>query len=297
MYLCYIDESGIPMVPGDTSHYVLAGLSIPIWHWKDCDREILEIKQKYSLSDSEIHAGWISRKYHEQEKISDFREQTLSLRRSKVESLRKTRLLQLQKTGNVKQLRRVKKNYRKTVGYIHLTYDERKSFLMEVAECVSRWGFARLFAECVDKIYFDPSRSTQSVDEQAFEQVVSRYEHYLRNISSGSDNKCFGLLIHDYNESVSKRHTILMKQFHQVGTLWTAVENIIETPLFVDSQLTSMVQIADLCSYSLRRYLENDESELFNCVFKRADRKGEIVVGVRHFTQSGCECKICQAHI
>jgi hypothetical protein len=33
MYLCYIDESGTPESSGNTSHFVLAGISIPIWHW------------------------------------------------------------------------------------------------------------------------------------------------------------------------------------------------------------------------------------------------------------------------
>ena len=40
MYLCYIDESGTPDIPGNTSHYVLAGLSVPISYWKSCDKEI-----------------------------------------------------------------------------------------------------------------------------------------------------------------------------------------------------------------------------------------------------------------
>ena len=90
-----------------------------------------------------------------------------------------------------------------------------------------------------------------SVHEQAFEQVVSRFEHYLRN--SQSD---YGLLIHDNNDTVAKKHTELMRTFLRKGTLWTQIEHIIETPMFVDSQLNSMVQLADLCAYSIRRYIE-----------------------------------------
>lgn len=71
---------------------------------------------------------------------------------------------------------------------------------------------------------------------------------------------------------------------------------IIETPLFVDSQLTSMVQIADLWSYALRRYFENGEDELLDTLFVRADRKGAIVVGVRHYSDLACGCKVCLAH-
>ncbi len=72
MYLCYIDESGTSEIPGNTSHFILAGLSIPDWHWKDCDREIQRIKSRYGIEQSEIHVAWILRPYLEQTKIADF---------------------------------------------------------------------------------------------------------------------------------------------------------------------------------------------------------------------------------
>lgn len=295
MYLLYIDESGTSDIPGNTSHFVLAGLSVPIWHWKDCDREIFAIKRKYLLENQEIHTAWILRNYIEQSRIPNFSSLESSKRRYEVEKKRKSELIRLQRSGNSRQYRQTKKNYKKTSGYVHLTRIERKQLIAEIASCVSNWGFARLFAECIDKIHFDPSRCLQDIDSQAFEQIVSRFEKYLENIG-GYQAGCFGLLIHDNNETVARKHTKLMKSFYRKGTLWTTVKNIIETPLFVDSELTSLVQIADLCSYSLRRYLENGESELFNHIFNRADRKGEIVVGVRHFTDPSCSCAICQHH-
>lgn len=154
----------------------------------------------------------------------------------------------------------------------------------------------RLFAECVDKAFYDPIRCQKSIDEQSFEQVVSRFQQCLRVPAIFSKKDNLGMLIHDNNETVAKKHTLLMKKFHSGGTLWTKLDNIIETPLFVNSELTGMVQIADLCAYSLRRYLENQEEELFDLVFKRADRNRDRVVGVRHFTNSSCACKICIAH-
>jgi len=195
-----------------------------------------------------------------------------------------------------KAYKQTKKNYRQTENYIHLTRDERRAFILEIADRVSRWGFARLFAECIDKIHFDPLRSPRTVDEQAFEQVVSRFEQYVHAVASGPTNKGYGLLIHDNNRTVEQKHTAMMKRFHQIGTFWTQIDHIIETPLFVDSQLTGMVQIADLCSYSLRRYLENDEHKLFDKVFQRADRRGTVSVGIRHFTDDTCTCKICAGH-
>jgi len=295
MFLCYIDESGTSGIPGNTSHFILAGISVPIWHWKDCDRGISAIKKKYALEDSEIHTAWILRKYHEQSVVNNFDTLSHTRRRSEVDKLRKRELLRLQRSKNSKLYKQTKKNYSKTDDYIHLTFDERQKFIHEIAECVSNWGFARLFAECIDKIHFDPRRSHQNIDEQSFEQLVSRFEQYLEN-TGDPQKKNYGLLIHDNNHTVAHKHTELMKSFHKKGTLWTDLKNIIETPLFVDSELTSLIQIADLCSYAIRRYLENGEHELFDYVFKRADRKGNTVVGIRHFSDSNCTCRICTSH-
>jgi hypothetical protein len=204
-------------------------------------------------------------------------------------------LYRLQRTNNKKHYLQTKKTYAQTKDFVHLTYDERRNFVREIARHISQWGYTRLFAECIDKVYFDPIKAGKTIDEQCFEQIVSRFEYYLKAIEA-SDPNCCGLLIHDNNQTVARKHTILMRKYHKIGTMWTRVTKIIETPLFVDSQLTSMVQIADLCAYAIRRYLENGEEELFNLVFMRADRRDGAIVGVRHFTKPGCGCKICAQH-
>lgn len=141
-----------------------------------------------------------------------------------------------------------------------LTYAERAAVVREVADRIGGWGFARLFAECIDKVHFDPIRSARTVAEQAFEQVISRFQRYLTNTEQVGGHRNHGLLVHDNNKSVARKHTDLMRHFHEQGTLWTAVDRIIETPLFVDSRLTRMVQIVDLCSVALRKFCENGES-------------------------------------
>lgn len=298
MYICYIDESGTPQVPGNTSHYILAGLSVPIWHWRTCEDEISAIKRRYALESAEIHTGWIMRRYQEQIRIPNFESMNHTQRRSEVERLRRSEILRLQSSQHRTLFKQTVKTYRKTKPYIHLTYTERLRFIRDIATAISGWGFARLFAECIDKVHFDPARTTFTPDEQAFEQLVSRFERYLNNISqpSGQQQTSYGLLIHDNNETVAKKHTALMKAFHNRGTLWTGIQHIIETPLFVNSELTGMIQIADLCAYVLRRYLENQEDELFRLIFQRADRSGSLTVGVRHFTAAGCSCGICSTH-
>lgn len=304
MYLCYIDESGTPEVPGNTSHFVLAGLALPIWRWNDADRQISAIMSRYDLADAELHTAWLLRPYLEQRQIPGFDHMGRPARRSAVERARNTHLLKLQQTNRHKAYQQARKNYNHTKDYIHLTYDERVKVLHEVADCVASWGYARLFAECINKLHFDPRRTARTIEEQAFEQVVSRFERYLTNTSAGAPEKVYGLLIHDNNQTVERKHTRLMRHFHVHGTPWTPLDHIIETPLFVNSSLTSMVQMADLCAYALRRFVENQETALFDRIFQRADRAGVsssrpegYTVGIRHFAGLACRCQICVSHV
>jgi len=294
MFLCYVDESGTPEIPGTTSHFILAGLSIPVERWRDCDAAWNEIKRHYDLADAEVHVAWLMRAYREQEQIPGFADMDRTRRRAMVNSQRTTTLHHLLAARNPKLYRQTKKNYAQTAAYTHLTRTERMALVQELATCVAGWRYARLFAECVDKAHFAAQVRGKTVDEQAFEQIVSRFEQFLQNM--GRPNTRHGLLIHDNNQTVAHRHTELMKRFHASGTLWTGIHSLIETPLFVDSQLTGMIQVADLCGYALRRYLENNEALLFDQVFQRADRIGPTVVGVRHFTKLTCTCNICAGH-
>ena len=264
---------------------------MPDEFWRSHHAQLEQIKGNYGLQNAEIHVAWMMRPYLEQQQISGFESMSATRRRSEVTKKRNAELLRLQKANNNKTYKQIRKNYKKSDAYVHLTLDERRQVVTDIAELISDWGVARLFAECIDKLHFDPTLTNYTVHEQAFEQVVSRFELFLQNTQSG-----YGLLIHDNNQTVAKRHTELMKTFLRKGTLWTQIEHVIETPMFVDSQLTSMVQLADLCAYSIRRYLENSETTLFDLVFKRADRVGDTSVGVRHFTSPGCSCEICASH-
>src|SRR4051812_23787282 len=102
MYLCYIDESGTSDVPGNTSHFVLAGISVPIAQWRNADREISLALSRYGLENEELHTAWLARKYLEQSKIPNFQALDWNDRRAAVTRYRTTELLRLQKLPNSK---------------------------------------------------------------------------------------------------------------------------------------------------------------------------------------------------
>ncbi len=88
-----------------------------------------------------------------------------------------------------------------------------------------------------------------------------------------------------------------MEYFHESGTLYRDIKHIIETPFFVDSELTNMVQVADVCAYAFRRFFEKGETDLFDRIYSRIDRRGNTVVGARHYVEGRrCTCRLCRDH-
>lgn len=294
MHLCYIDESGVPEVGRGTSHFVLLGLSIEAWDWGRQDHAVAVVKRKFELADAEIHTGWMTRRYLEQEKIPNFQDLSWNDRRSQVRQERSAQLIKVDALKGSNAARELRKGYRKTDPYIHLTLDERKSFLREIADQIGGWGNTRLFCHSIDKTSFASGPPTIPPREEAFTHVVSRFQRYLQDIGGP---QTIGLLAHDHDDTSAGRITQLMRQFHASGTMWTTITRIIETPFFVDSRLTVGVQLADLCAYATRRYCEKGEEDLFNRIWPRFHRVGTRVVGIRHYVGSKvCTCRICSEH-
>jgi hypothetical protein len=150
MYSCYLDESGTPE-PGGTSHFVLVGFAIPSAQWKQLENQISGIKAGYGLRDEEIHTTWMTRRYLEHEAIRGFDHLGHDDRRQQAQTLRDKHFLPVAATGNNKQLKAAKLNYRKTSPYTHLTRIERLEVLRKLADCLGNWSEARFFAEVVDK--------------------------------------------------------------------------------------------------------------------------------------------------
>ncbi|HEX9093635.1 MAG TPA: DUF3800 domain-containing protein [Coriobacteriia bacterium] len=174
--------------------------------------------------------------------------------------------------------------------YLHLTRAERRECLDDLARTIGACPDVRIFADAICKADF-PAGSARTPYEEAFEQVLTRFEACLARIGAT------GIVVHDNNSTAAPRLTGLARKFHQDGTLYRQIPHIVETPLFVDSSLTSMIQMADICAFALRRLMENDESRIWDIVEPRVDQVHGTNVGVRHYTgRRACDCRICVAH-
>lgn len=290
MYFLYIDESGT----ANTTHFVLSGIAIQSNKWIEKTYQVSQIKKKYRISGKELHSAWMMRRYLEQERIDGFEELDDINRKNAVLKQRKATLLSVSAQSGKKKLLSTKKNFKKTFSYVHLTREERINCLQELADLIGSWYDCRLFAEAVDRSHYDLK---DPIFDNSFKYLVARFDAFLENFS-GTQYNYHGILIQDNNETMATQLTAMMRKFHKTGTLWNPETRIIETPLFVNSELTGMIQLADLIAYCTRRFFENGETDLFNRIYPRFDRKPRgAVVGIRHYTGAfNCKCKVCQDH-
>ena len=192
-------------------------------------------------------------------------------------------------SGNRQKIKSYRKEARLIDPYLHLTRNERIACLEELARQVASWIDVRIFADAISKADFTNSHVTPC--EIAFEQVLARFQAFL-SFKHGT-----GIVVHDKNDTVAPRLTKLARQFHSTGTLFRQIPDIVETPLFIDSSMTSMIQMADLCACALRRLLENSESRFWDILESRVDRIADKLVGVRHYNgRRQCACRVCTAH-
>lgn len=291
--IAYIDESGTPELSGSTSHFVLLAVALDAQTWKSRDQAIAAIKGRYGVGEAELHAGWMARKYAEQELVPGFAHMSWSDRIHHARQRRDDLLLKRAALRGTQSVRELRKNFAKTAAFLHLTHSERRELLRSVLSEVSSWSDCVLFAECTDKSAFGGRHPATPPFEEAFTQVVTRFHYFLNHEND------YGMLVQDRNDTVAKRLTELMRRFHAAGNRYTSqIPRLIETPLFVDSTLTSMVQVADLCAYALRRYFENGETELFDLVYPKIRRHGGRCVGGRHYRGRNrqCDCRMCADH-
>lgn len=218
-------------------------------------------------------------------KVQGFDKMDRATRREEILAVRLSTLNALSLKGKAEIKKDKIKYFRKTDRYIHLTFAERQALLKELANIVGAWDDSRVFFEAIKKDKYTRSRvSAGGMYEDCFQQVVTRYQAFLENRGNFEGKNLLGLLVSDNNESINRKLTGLMRKFHSSGTFWRGIDKVIETPLFVDSKLTSMIQVADLIAYAVRRFFDNNDAELIDAISARFDRVKGKVVGVRHFT-------------
>lgn len=144
---------------------------------------------------------------------------------------------------------------------------EARSLILS-ALCATRHVMdSRLFGVVINK---QRCPKAEHPAEYAFEQLCSRFDHYLSRREKEGDRHS-GILVLD--ESTRKtRLQELSVQFRRDGNRWgERLRHFAEVPLFVDSKATRLVQYADLVCYALWRKYEHNDSEFFDIIRDQFD--------------------------
>ncbi len=131
--------------------------------------------------------------------------------------------------------------------------------------------------------------------ELAFEELCSRFDLQLkRRYASGDKQR--GLIILDKSSHETSLQK-LAKDFRLLGTRWGVLRNLAEIPLFVDSQASRAVQLADHVAYAVfRRYHAGDTSYL-DLILHKFDAVDGRLHGLVHkqATNQNCMCPACMS--
>lgn len=129
--------------------------------------------------------------------------------------------------------------------------------------------------------------------ELAFEDLCSRFDMYLNRLK-GTGDRQRGILILDEttHETTLQR---MAREFRTLGTRWGVVRNLAETPLFVDSQASRLVQLADNVAYAVFRRYNSCDAQYFDIIAPKFDSFEGVVHGLSHKQQTDptCMCVAC----
>jgi hypothetical protein len=275
--------------------------------WFALNQRIQTLKNRYCPTGHtfELHVKQFAVEIREQDQIPDFENMSWTERQFQVLQIRQNRI---DKAPNQQEKTRLAAKYRKTAPFIHLTRAERSRLLGDALDLVGGHDGIHLFAEAIAKNH--PAVVAQHVDpvQQAFTQMVSRFDAFLqrrhrwklaRTSRASMDN---GLLVLDEDHSTESDLRNRFDAFREYGHPWGQLRHVIDVPFFASSQQLGGLQLADVCVYALRRYLDTDaipdshEEYNFLRVFHRFDRENAGKLhGLRHFVPAGsCNCLICR---
>lgn len=148
---------------------------------------------------------------------------------------------------------------------------------------------ARVFACAIHK----PSFPGQDLMELAFEDLCSRFNLYLRRLQAQGDRQC-GLIILDESAHETSLQR-MARDFRTLGTQWGVIRNLADTPLFVDSRASRVVQLADHVAYAVFRRYNAHDAQYFDIMASKIDSADGVIHGLAHkqTVDPHCMCIAC----
>ncbi|MGH9343064.1 MAG: DUF3800 domain-containing protein [Terriglobia bacterium] len=133
----------------------------------------------------------------------------------------------------------------------------------------------RLFAVALCKQNF----SGRDIAQEAFTQICSRFDLFLRRLYQTNADPQRGLIIFD-KMSIEARIQTLARYFKYSGHLYGTTHNYAEVPVFLDSKASRLIQLSDLIAFAIFRHFEHNDSQYFEIIKDCFDAEGGVVHGL-----------------
>lgn len=148
-----------------------------------------------------------------------------------------------------------------------------------------------LFGVAMHKSSFKTVNPIQRTCEELsghFDASLTRLE-----VDKGRD-KQLGLMIFDESNHARTLH-VLLSQYRSTGTRFGRVKHIAEVPMFADSKLTRVLQIADFVAYAIFRRYERGDSSFLDLIIQKFDESQGCLHGLVHLIADykNCYCPAC----
>jgi len=145
----------------------------------------------------------------------------------------------------------------------------------------------QVFSVVVDKACLHDYFDQEKLQRKSWELLLELIEQFMR----AKHNKHQALMVNDdvsiqANKSLATKHAYLLDQGTKKG-LW--LKHICEMPMFVRSELSNGIQLADLCSYNIYRAFKSGDLDypffrlIFPYIWSRTEPVTRPFSGIRVF--------------
>lgn len=172
-----------------------------------------------------------------------------------------------------------------------MSRDERRGVIRSVLEIVrASYDTTRVFACAVHKASY-PDRDPMQI---AFEDLCSRFDMYLARLQAGGDRQR-GLILLD-TSSYETSLQALARDFRSLGTRWgRVIRSLADTPVFVNSRASRIVQLADHVAYAVFRRYQSCDTAYFDIIASKIDEENGRLHRLSHLQPGNlnCMCPAC----
>jgi len=164
---------------------------------------------------------------------------------------------------------------------------DRNALMKDVYRLIGGDARLTLFGIAMQK----PDYPAVSPIQRTCEEIAGRFDAHLTTLEVADEKreKQRGLMIFDQSRH-EKTVQALMTQYRTTGASFGKVRHLAEVPLFTDSKITRMLQIADFIAYAIYRRYESSDAQFMDMIMPRLGESGGKLHGLVHLNTRHREC-------